>query len=465
MTYGETSAELQQALAELLVRFRRVSRHLGGAVGRYPATRPAAERAQLSALAQRYRWPVLLWARDAAVLAAPPALRGSVTGYPGLRVSRALAAWTPPARDLPDGRGPSVGELGTAHEVPVLEAWRRAAVAAVEARERDLPAVRAGPPLAPAECRDVARDVMAVADALVILDRRWADSDPAWQLLGPEGTKQSLTRSGRQVRALVDLIGPPTWTVDDRGSPARTGNDLAGAGDAWSRIAAAIAQSDPSATALRRVIRTTALARAQAAGLARQAGREDLAAAWSHGAEALAQLSRQLRNVASLAPGDDARTLDAVHEAQAWLEHPGAVDSANLDLLAVGFDQAEHAIGVQLEHGIRTRTYLGAFTSRLEHRAIGGVRHARPYFEAITSENHPDLLASAARLTRTLPPSPPRPAPHPGRAALADALQARRARATGTTPPPRLSRGVVGLIAEQRAAQARTDGPGLEGPR
>lgn len=465
MTYGESSAALQHALADLLARFRRVDRHLGGAVGRHPATRTVPERAELSALVQRFRWPVLLWARDAGAIAATPTLHGSSIGRPGLRVSRALAAWTPPARDLPGGRGPSTGELSTAHEVPVVEAWRRAAVAAVDACERDLPAVQVGSPLSAEDRRDIARDVMAVADALVALDRRWADSDRAWRLLTPTSAKQVLTRSGRGVRALLDATGPPRWEVDDRGAPARTAYPPANAAEAWSQVASAIEETEPSAITLLRVIRKTAVARAHAAGLAREAGRGDLAEAWSRASDELVRLSQYARNVASLDPGDDTRAMDAVREAQAWLERPAGATGADFDLLAVGFAQAEHAIGVRLEDGIGVGTYLGTFTSRLERRAIGGVRHARAFFEPITPDNHPDLLAATADLTRTLPGLLPRPAQRPGRVALAQALQEQHAPVAGGTPRPEHGRGVAALIAEQRAAQANPGGPEPREPR
>ncbi len=465
MTYGESSVALQHALADLLARFRRVDRHLGGPVGRYPATRTVPERAELSALVQRFRWPVLVWARDAGAIAATPTLHGSSIGHPGLRVARALAAWIPPARDLPGGRGPSTAELSTPHEAPVVEAWRRAAVAAVDACERDLPAVRVGSPLSAEDRRDMARDVMAVADALVVLDRRWADSDRAWRLLTPTGAKQVLTRSGREVRAVLDGTGPPRWEVDDRGAPARTVYPPTNAAEAWSQVASVIEESEPSAFTLLRVIRKTAIARAHAAGLAREAGRVDLAEAWGRASDGLVRLSRQLRNVASLGAGDDTRALSAAREAQAWLERSATVSGADLDLLAVGFAQAEHAIGVRLEDGIGVGSYLGTFASRIEQRAIGGVRHARPFFEPITPENHPDLLASAAHLTEGLPGRLPRPAQRPGRVALADALQEQRAPAAGGTPRLEHGRGVAALIAEQRVAQANPGGPGPQGPR
>ncbi|GHS89725.1 hypothetical protein AGMMS50218_16650 [Actinomycetota bacterium] len=471
-------------LVDLLANYRRVSAHLGAGGGVVAPTSTPAQRTTMVALVDRYRWPVLALAHQCAHLAVPAIPAPGRAQAPTVRLAQALSAITTTHADRPGERAPTTMELGTVQERPVLEAWRRVSLAAVEARERDLPALGAPAGLTWAERADIARDVVALCQAMTVLDRRWARCTPGWTPLGSVQDRRSLTSACRAAGAwLADGAGAPTWALDDRGHHPHPGTALPQDPIATAKhLTHLLGQATPGARAARRIANDLAHAYAHAATLATGADHPTHARALTRSARACVDLARELANVGALTTSTGAVPA-AAHLRLTLQDTTPAAPASGTDLHALtgALDIVARTLAATVAHAITDRTYLGTWTNRLEPAPVGGVRHARAQFEPITPGNHPGLFQAITTLTHHTTPCPPRPVPPPTprpRARLAQATSAARwgiDRPPGERPtnPTSSTPGSTGgyleaLGATQRTRQAwatrPTDTPGPCGP-
>lgn len=213
MTYGENGGAIRAGMTALLHQHR-VQEYIARVPGRVTSG-TAKHRDQYGALVRRYRQGVLVWCHQATV-AADPYLGANeffehhkskrVDGpHDLLRISleRALDASTSPL--------PSLEELSRPHEIKLIESWRQVAAAAAIG-EHDFYAGAGHGMLSAAQCHTVMRDVAAIAQALVVLDRRYGNT-PGWE--GLHGIR-GLGWSALAV-AIEAGNGPPDYTVDNRG--------------------------------------------------------------------------------------------------------------------------------------------------------------------------------------------------------------------------------------------------------
>jgi hypothetical protein len=315
----------------------------------------------------------------------------------------------------------------------VVEAWRRAAAAAVDGSERDLPALVAAVDLTTAQRLDLVRDVTAVVDACLILDERWSRTAPGWQPLGPRAAVRQARRSCRQLSAVgadadsgraghLEALGTFDPAVDR--TPAATA----------AALAAHVTDRPQSVRALRRVLHDGVGIRRRIATLAAEFDDRDLHRDMSASADANLRVLRELRNVGSLAGGTGSMALSArLSEVvcEGWMSRD------QVRALGVATAGVDRAVSAALNAGIADHTYLGTWRNRLSAHATGAVRQATPHFEPITTANHPRLLAAIAA---PAPDGPPVPLP---------------GRAVGDGPGPRPVWALGQLADEQRARQAR----------
>jgi hypothetical protein len=428
VSYGRTTRELKQALVDVL-EFHRVRAHLGAVSGWHPATTTATERHEMVETILRFRQPVLTWAARAAAQS-PEAGTGGRHGA-GRRLATGLAALVPPPAYLPGGRGPRFDELATAHPLPVVDAWRRVAVAAVDGLERDLPSIEPAVDLTGAERMQLTRDVVTVVEACEVLEKRWART-PGWRALSTE-VLASVRRANRQLGARLTYPEPPaSWTLDARGSLDTTVETSTFA--AAQRLTDALHEPDLSARALRRVVHDGVHVRRLVAGIAGDAGEAQLQVDFEDAAGRLTALLVELRNVGSPVTG----TSNAVRESadlRATVERDAPTFGSG-DLLALGeaLEGVDRALAVRVREGIDDRTYLGSWRNRLATTGPGTIRRAVPYFEPITTGNHPRLLAAVAALDPDRHTSSGPRAPVCGSVAALAASQRTAHRATSVDP-------------------------------
>lgn len=212
--YGENGAQMRTELAALL-RQHRVMHRL--------APDSAADRAEVGREILRFRQTIVVWCAQAIGAARPltfpnipqkPADPFRVASEHGAAV-RELARALEFARDEAATRAASSHEFTTPRPNELLEHWRLAACAAALAEHDTAPdqTVR----LTAAQGRAIAGDVAAIAQALVVLDRRYRNT-PDWEPLA------QCDRLGwaALATALDVSLGQPDYSVDQTGWRPRT---------------------------------------------------------------------------------------------------------------------------------------------------------------------------------------------------------------------------------------------------
>lgn len=293
----------------------------------------------------------------------------------------------------------------------MVEAWRRAACAAVEGLERDLPDLHGALDLTSAERTDLARDVVAVTEALLILDDRYVTNTPGWTRVCPATPRAAATFACMKVRVWLPELDPVrSWSIDDRGHtpPAVTDGPEPSPVRAAAALARTLPVDPPSAGALRRCVHQLSRAAGRLAEHATTTGEDEIAEAMTARVRSYAHLQGALRNVGALHTSTTAAQ-HAIDLDQLLASTPPHGD--DLHALATTWARIDAALGQRLLDAIGDGTYLGTWTTRLEARPSGAIRRARPYFEHLTAANHPELLTAAARLAR--PPTLPVPVPAP----------------------------------------------------
>jgi hypothetical protein len=215
--YGENGGNLRAELTTLL-HHHRVQQRLGGAgIHTVPETTTEQERADLGNQIRRFRHGLLVWCHQAA-RAANPRIILEGTSARSRGPAEELRCRLSAAVDGSKASLPTLDELTSPQQFPLVESWRLAARAAALG-EHDFDAGVGYGRLSKQECMTVLKDAAEVAYALVVVDKRYANI-PGWESLPEQG------RLGRAalVCAVFAGYGEPDYTVDLRGwwPPAST---------------------------------------------------------------------------------------------------------------------------------------------------------------------------------------------------------------------------------------------------
>ncbi|WP_313663439.1 hypothetical protein [Cellulosimicrobium cellulans] len=184
MMYGQVTYALHASMTQLLA-MRRPSFYLGGANGNRQATTTAEERAAATARILRHRKEIWDYALAVTEAATP------VHVVDGWETPHRLLHWLrtdqPRTDALPGGRGVNAAELASVQDTRLTETWRRAAVAAMTGRERELPVV--ADKIRFDDARVLLRDAADLTWALIALDARYFPL-PGWQRLSTKSKWQ-----------------------------------------------------------------------------------------------------------------------------------------------------------------------------------------------------------------------------------------------------------------------------------
>jgi hypothetical protein len=288
--YGENSGAIRSELSTLL-RQHRIQQRIGGpGIHTVPVTTTVAEREEIGHLIQRYRLGVLTWCRQALASARP-----------GLRVNRRRAA-TPDIElrrrltrtvNASTATLPTLADLTTPHEFPLVDSWRLAARAAALG-EHDLDGEVAHGRLDINQRLTVIKDTAEIIRGLIVLDRRYANI-PGWKPLSGSVTLQRAAQACGFIQAAdytVDRRGwrPPARLLDGPGRPG-----IAGVIQAEHNLLVHLNRF-PNALNFRRILDSQRLlSNLLAARAARTT--PDLSARWAIRAATYAELHREARNL------------------------------------------------------------------------------------------------------------------------------------------------------------------------
>lgn len=418
--YGQVAASLRATMTELL-HMKRVSAYLGGPHGKLDETTTQPEREAAAHKILRYRAVVWNYALQTATAVIPPTAR---TGWEApLRLISWLEKEQPTPDALPGGRGVSTLELGTVQDIPLVEIWRRLAVASVAGRERELPVLADS--IDNNQARVVLRDVADLVRALVILDVRYS-AIPGWQRLGLKSsspkidpTKRVLVNSTIAAAQLcsqwVGSLSPEDAASTDRlgyvdrapllPMPYPFGID--GAIAALHNTYVRLGLEFPRAEVVTAIVRTQRQLSALTLELAQTAGDDEHARAFKDRAERCAHVLGLLAKDVGGNLGDGRATLSDAEAALFALADAVQIgDTAStedLQCLHRLFTMIDTRVATRIRQGIHDRRYFVSREFGLSRERIGGLRRAIRKFEPITKHSHPDLIAAVKRLAPDAP--------------------------------------------------------------
>lgn len=208
--YGENTGSLRSELTTLLQQHR-IQQRIGGAgIHTVPMTTTTAERDEIGKQIRRYRHGVLLWSRQA-VAAASPTVAIDPNAGRSPRPAGELHVRLEQALNGSDAGMPAIEELTTAHQFDLVDTWRNAARAAALG-EHDFTAGVEYVHLDQRQAMTVINDDAEVAQALVVLDKRYSNI-PGWQSFIGQG------HLGRAAATCSASTGydDPDYTVDHLG--------------------------------------------------------------------------------------------------------------------------------------------------------------------------------------------------------------------------------------------------------
>lgn len=422
MTYGDASALLRDAIGEI-VQVRRTRLRLGGAHGPVKAKAPAEETRAYTELIVRFR--AIVW--DYPITALRTALPDPVwPNYkPGVELLSYLEAVRPNRDTLPAGRAANTVELGSTFPYPLANAWKRAAVAAVAACERELPLLRDH--LDHGERALLIRDASQIALALARLDSRYYNM-PGWQTLTGRvtGTQPHHVPGGRAVRSfavastalrcetrIATNVTDASYTLDRRGhrpQPVTANSDLttgvgaaiAALGNAWERLH----HEFPDMTSMTATLRINRLMCASAHRLALAAGEPDLPDRFAARAATYLHLLDVTENVSGNLGRGQAVVAD-MSTANTFLDAETATSRAELLALARAYDAIDTGLSTLLDRGAHQRLYFVTHRTHMAQIPSKGILPAVPRYVAITNQSHPAFLEAVRELR---PPQRPREA-------------------------------------------------------
>lgn len=400
--YGENAGLLRDSLRELLTQHR-IQQRLGGAgTHTVPATTTVDERRELGELIGRYRQSVLVWCHQA-MRAASPSFDLSAT------TSRSRG----PAEELRFRLGatiedstatlPTMEELTTSQDFPMVDLWRQAARACALG-EHDFGAGVDFVRLSEAQRLTVVHDAAEITRALVGLDRRYANI-PGWQHLKEPG------RLGRaaEVCAAFSGAGEPDHTVDLHGwkppaqfieGPAKPG--VAGVLHAQHNLLIQL-RGFPDARSLRVVIDAQRVVSIEAA---RRLVDADLATRWERRASTYGRLVHETRDLGGMVgnggPAAGHGSVAAARMTKLASDGLARADQVRrLERISAGIDQR---VCDALEHGIHNRLYFQRVIGPGMSKHNGTlVRVMRPRWLPVTGPARQELLNIARNELRPTP--------------------------------------------------------------
>ena len=428
--YGENSGALRAELSTLL-RQHRIQQRIGGpGIHTVPVTTTVAEREEIGRLIQRYRLGVLTWCRQA-LASARPGLhvnrRRAVTPDVELRrrLARTMNASTAPL--------PTMADLTTPQEYPLVDAWRLAARAAALG-EHDLAGEVAHGRLDINQRLTVIKDTSEIIRGLIVLDRRYANI-PGWKPLSGSVTLQRAAEACAFLDAAdynVDRRGwrPPARLIDGPGRPG-----IAGVIQAEHNLLVHLNRL-PNALNFRRILDSQRLLSNLLAARTSTTTPE-LSAHWESRATTYAALHREARNLGGRIGDGAAAVTEAANALSRLRRAPMDVELPQraLDDFATLFNGVDHRVAELFEQGAHERLYfIRCQVPRVVERDGQITHRVRERFMPITSPVQTDLI----RLVREqLCPKPTMTGPPAGanlsRLELAEAINHRPGR-TGRSP-------------------------------
>lgn len=435
MTYGENGGQIRSELTTLL-RHHRIQQRLGGqGLHTLPETTTPEQRELLGEQIQRYGNATLAWCLHAVVDANPRvSVLGSTERSRGpaeelrYRITRSIKA--------SDAGLPSLNELTTPQEFPLVESWRQVAKAAVLG-EHDFAGLMDHGRMAAAQCRTLLKDAAEVTRALVVLDKRY-ELIPGWIPIRERGR---LDRAA-QVCAVFADHDEPDYTVDHKGwrPPPATidGDPLPGIGgvlQAEHNMLVHLARF-PNSLNLRRVMDGQRILSHEAARRATNVA-PALDEKWFGREQIYQKLIYETRNVGGLVGGGGYAAAEAafavgrlrnVHVHEITTPEP----LRDLDKL---FTRADARIAAIIEQGVAERLYfVSVKVPRIVDESSHLVNPVRERYVPITSPIQTDLLEIARLGLRPPRVGPAAPAgAQESREALRESLDHRPERRAGPT--------------------------------
>lgn len=418
--YGENGGLLRAELSSLLKQHRVQFRIGGGGTHTVPVTTTEDERRQIGEQIRRYRQAALVWCEQATRAVAPHAGSNlSPTGanpfrlpaiqHGGLAAMRLALEQT---IDASTARLPSLEELATPHDLPIVEHWRQVARAAALG-EHDFDAGLGHGSLDAQQTHTLIGDVAATVRALVVLDQRYS-AVPGWEKL------HRLDRLGWSALAcaLDASLEPSDYAIDMRGwrtkskvitGPAKPG--LLGVLQAEHNLVIRM-QSFPSAMNLRLVVDSQRLL---SGGLAKLAAKIDpnLQQTWLNREQTYLGLQHELRNVGGrfgtggLAVTEGANAVSRLKTIQPG----GGLDPRVLHGFTTLFNKLDARIADVIEAGMKRDAYfMRVKVPRLVENSGQLVAPARERYIPLAEADHTaitELVRDRLRPPAELP-SPPR---------------------------------------------------------
>ncbi|MGN6128957.1 MAG: hypothetical protein ACTHOK_01295 [Nocardioidaceae bacterium] len=389
MVYGENAGLIRTQLTTLL-RQHRIQQRIGGPGSHtIPETTSVQERGEIGRLIQRYRHGILTWCHQAVRAENPiPHLgRPAHVTSADSELSRCLQRTV----DASTSALPSLEDLTTPHEFPLVDAWRLAARAALLG-EHDLTGDLAAGRLDVDQRLTVVKDAAEIVRALLVLDRRY-DKIPEWQRVPGAA---SLRRAAEGCAFLtaddysIDRLGwrPPEHTID---GPPRPG--IAGVVQAEHNLLVHLNRI-PSALNLKRLLDSQ---RELSHDLADRTIRTapGLSVRWTRREATYAALQREARNLgghignAGAAAAEGANAILRLRQ----LTVRTHLDHRALHALDSLFDRVDHRLTDIIEHGVRERLYfVKAKPSRMISDDGQVIHRGQERFLPITTPDQTDLL-------------------------------------------------------------------------
>ena len=410
MTYGENGCQVRAELTTLL-RQHRIQQRLGGqGIHTVPESTTPAQREEFGRLIQRYRYAAMAWCLHAVVAANPRvALEGTTERSRG--PAEELRYRLKKSINFSNAGLPTMEDLASAQDFPMVESWRQLGRAAVLG-EHDFPGLMDYGRMSSAQCMTVLKDAAEVTRAVVVLDKRY-ENIPGWIPIRERGR---LDRAA-QVCAVFAGYDEPDYSVDHKGwrptSATIDGGPLPGIGgvlQAEHNMLVHLARF-PDALNLRRVMDGQRILSHEAARLAPDVGPE-LIEGWLEREQTYKRLIDETRNVGGLVGNGGPAAAEAanavgrlrgLHVDEITTPEP----LRDLDKL---FTRTDARVAAIIEQGVAERLY---FVSVKLPRIVDGtgqlVSPTRERYVPINSPVQTDLLAIARHQLRPAPVVPAAP--------------------------------------------------------
>lgn len=392
MTYGENGTQIRAGLSGLL-RQHRIQHRLGGrGTHTLPETTTVEQRREMGERIRRYRAGALMWCLQA-VEAANPRINLETfdrARRPAAELHHRLAT----SYLASDMELPSLEEMTTAQEVPIVESWRQIAKAAALGEHDFMAGVGHGR-LSERECLTVLNDAAEVTRAIVVLDKRYANV-PGWQQICERGRLRDAAEACSDLAAQHE----PDFSVDSRGwrppSALIEGQRLPGIGgvlQAQHNMLVHLSKP-PNALNLRRVLDGQRIVSHEAARRASQVAPE-LVERWVKREQTYQALTDEARNVGGLV-GDGGPAAAEAANAVSRLHHVHVnevADPACLQDLDKLFIRIDARVASVIEEGVaENRYFVGVKVPRLVDAKDHQISPLRQRYVPITSPVQTDLL-------------------------------------------------------------------------